>query len=178
MHWLNDSKIWRAPPGLRRKYVETNQLATCRQGRSLNKINQQPPGTSHCCLAELFSVPKSTIGRLIRQERKIRERHAQEKAQRIRPAKRKRHGKDPEVEEALSHWFRAVLARGVRIGGPILKTKAEEFAHKLGRPDFVATDGWLARWKGRHQIKFKRAHGEKSSADAKAGEEWSSTVLP
>ena len=48
----------------------------------LNKINWQPPGTSHCHLAELFCVPKSTIGRLIRQEREIREKHSDEKAQR------------------------------------------------------------------------------------------------
>ena len=40
-------------------------------------------------------------------------------------------------------WFSAVLSKGLRISGPILKTKAEEFAKKLGRPDFVATDGWL-----------------------------------
>ena len=38
-------------------------------------------------------------------------------------------------------WFSAVLSKGVRISGPILKTKAEEFAQKLGRPDSVATDG-------------------------------------
>ena len=144
----------------------------------LNKINRQPPGTSHHHLAELFCVPKSTIGRLIRQEREIREKHSDEKAQRTRPGKRKRCGKDPEVEEALNHWFNAVLAKGVRISGPILKMKAEEFSHKLGRPDFVATDGWLSRWKARHLIKFKHAHGEKSSADAEAAEEWMSTVLP
>ena len=82
------------------------------------------------------------------------------------------------MEEALNRWFNAVLAKGVRISGPILKTKAEEFAHKLGRPDFVAMDGWLSRWKARHRIKFKRAHGEKSSADAEAAEEWMSTILP
>ena len=144
----------------------------------MNKINRQPPGTSHRRLAELFCVPKSTIGRLIRQEREIREKHSDEKAQQTRPGKRKRCGKDPEVEEALNRWFNAVLAKGVRISGPILEMKAEEFAHKLGRPDFVAMDGWLSRWKARHRIKFKRAHGEKSSADAEAAEEWMSTILP
>ena len=53
----------------------------------LNKINRQPPGTSHCRLAELFCVPKSTIGRLIRQEREIREKHSDKKAQQTRPGK-------------------------------------------------------------------------------------------
>ena len=39
-------------------------------------------------------------------------------------------------------------------------------------------DGWLSHWKARHRIKFKHAHGEKSSADAEAGKMWTSTVLP
>ena len=71
-----------------------------------------------------------------------------------RPGKHKRSGKDPEVEGVLSHWFNGVLAKGVRISGQILKTKAEEFTHKLGRLDFVATDDWLSRWKARHWFKF------------------------
>ena len=43
----------------------------------------------------------------------------------------------------------------------MLKEKAEDLAKKLGNPSFVATEGWLSRWKARHQIKYKRAHGEK-----------------
>ena len=42
----------------------------------------------------------------------------------------------------------------------------------------MATDGWLSRWKARHQITFKRAHGEKGSADTEGADEWISTVLP
>lgn len=65
----------------------------------------------------------------------------------------------------------------MRLSGPILKSKAEEIAQKLGKPDFVASDGWLSHWKGRKHRKFKRAHGEKSSADTEEAEEWISTVL-
>ena len=82
------------------------------------------------------------------------------------------------MEEALEQWFAAVLEKGVRISGPILKSKAEELAQKLSRTDFVATDGWLSRWKSRKSIKFKRTHGEKSSEDVEGAEEWISTVLP
>ena len=78
----------------------------------------------------------------------------------------------------MKQWFSAVLAKGVRISGPILKSKAEDLARKLGKPDFIATDGWLSRWKARHQIKFKSAHGEKNSADVEGAQEWQSTTLP
>ena len=97
---------------------------------------------------------------------------------RVRLGKRKRSEKDLEVEEALEKWFKAVLGKGVRLSGPILKSKAEELARKLGTPEFVAMDGWLTRWNARNQIKFKCTHGEKASADSEGAKEWISTVLP
>lgn len=35
----------------------------------------------------------------------------------------------------------------------------------MGDNQFIATDGWLSRWKNRHEFNFKRMHGEKASAD-------------
>jgi hypothetical protein len=49
--------------------------------------------------------------------------------------------------------------------------KSEELAKRLGLNDFKATDGWLSQWKYRFWIKFKKAHGEKSSADAVSSEQ-------
>ena len=57
------------------------------------------------------------------------------------------------------------------LSGPMLKEKAEDLAKKLGNPSFVATEGWLSRWKAQHQIRYKRAHGEKGSADTQSAEE-------
>ena len=125
----------------------------------------------------MLKVPKTTIGRLLRQEAQLRAEFREKGKGRVSLGKRKRRGKDPEVEEALEQWFAAVLEKGVRISGAILKSKAEELAQKLGRTDFVATDDWLSRWKTRKRIKFKRAHGEKSSTDVEGAEEWISTTL-
>jgi hypothetical protein len=144
----------------------------------LDKMKAQPAGTSQRRLAELLDLPKSSIARLAAQEQSLRERWAAEEAQSVKSGKRKRDGKDPEVDAALSKWFSSVLERGQRVSGSILKAKAEIFAQKFGRPDFVATEGWLARWKTRRQIKFKRSHGEKGSADSVEEETWKSTVLP
>ena len=86
-------------------------------------------------------------------------------------SKRKRKGKDPDIEEALDKWFSVVTRRGVSVSGPMLKSKSEEFAKKLGHIDFKATDGWLSWWKTRSGIKFKKAHGEKASADFASAEQ-------
>ncbi|VVC45663.1 Homeobox domain-like,HTH CenpB-type DNA-binding domain [Cinara cedri] len=92
--------------------------------------------------------------------------------------KRKREGKDPEVDKAMNEWFSAVTERGVRISGPMLQQKAEYFAEKIGHGNFKATEGWMSRWKDRNNIKFKRFHGDKSSADSNGADEWSLTKLP
>jgi hypothetical protein len=92
--------------------------------------------------------------------------------------KRKREGKDPDVEDALNQWFSIMTGRGVRVRGPMLKKKSEKLAKKQGRDDFKATDGWLSRWKCRHDTKFKKAHGEKDSAEVVFAEEWKSKKVP
>ena len=65
----------------------------------------------------------------------------------------------------------------MRINGPILKEKAEELSKKLGNHGFKASDGWLSRWKVRHNIIFKKVHGEKGSADNVSAKEWKSNKI-
>ena len=68
-------------------------------------------------------------------------------------------------------WFSAVRGKKQTVTGPMLMEKSKEFAERLGS-DFNPSVGWLSRWKNRMSIKFKRAHGEKSSADGAAAEHW------
>ncbi|XP_035212025.1 tigger transposable element-derived protein 6-like [Stegodyphus dumicola] len=154
-----------------------NDLTLSSKIALLDKIKSQPPNTSYRRLAEITGVPKSTISRVLRQESQLREELVLQEGQ-AGTSKRKREGKDPDVEEALDQWFSIVSGRGVNINGPILKAKSEELAKKLGRNDFKATDGWLSRWKTRHNIKFKKAHGEKGSADKESSEQWKTTKIP
>ena len=76
--------------------------------------------------------------------------------------KRKRSSKDDDVDAALFTWFVDARARDMPITSAILEEKANHFAMALIK-DFKATNGWLCRWKTRHGIKFKKAHGEKKT---------------
>lgn len=153
-----------------------NDLTLLKKISLLDTIKKQPITTSQRRLAEITGVPKSTISRLLKQENELREELALQDGQ-TGISKRKREGKDPDVEEALDQWFSLVSGRGVSISGPLLKMKSEELAKKLGHNDFKATDGWLSRWKARHNIKFKKAHGEKGSADKVSAEQWKNTKI-
>ncbi|KFM73405.1 Tigger transposable element-derived protein 4, partial [Stegodyphus mimosarum] len=154
-----------------------NDLTLSSKTALLDKIKSQPPNTSHRRLAEITGVPKSTIPRVLRQESQLREELVLQEGQ-TGTSRRKREEKDPDVEEALDQWFSIVSGRGVNINAPILKAKSEELAKKLGRNDFKATGGWLSRWKTRHNIKFKKAHGEKGSADKESSKQWKTTKIP
>ncbi|XP_067126959.1 tigger transposable element-derived protein 6-like [Centruroides vittatus] len=142
----------------------------------LEQIKSQPPNTSHRRLAEITGVPKSTIARMIQQQDKLKEEWALCKGQQRTSQKRKRKSKDPDVEEALNQWFSVVTGQGVCVSGPMLKSKSEELAKKIGHENFKATDGWLSRWKSRYNIKLKKVHIKDSSDSVSTGQ-WKSTKL-
>ncbi len=62
--------------------------------------------------------------------------------------------------------------------GPMLKVKEESFAKKMGHDNFITMDGWIGHWKMRHDIKFKKARGEKGSTDYAGADEWRENRLP
>ncbi|XP_064462148.1 tigger transposable element-derived protein 6-like [Ornithodoros turicata] len=77
------------------------------------------------------------------------------------------------MEEALCKRFVDVRGRNIPISGAALTSKARQLAFLLGHEDFNPGNGWLHRFKARHNIKFERIVGEAEAAadDAKI-EEW------
>jgi hypothetical protein len=117
-------------------------------------------------LGKLFQWSQSTISKIAKNKEAIlREAEANVMGSR----KRKRSGKDDEVDAALYTWFVDAWARDAPITSAVLEEKANHFAVLLNKPEFRCTNGWLCRWKIRHGIKFSWG---------KKGCRWSSTVLP
>ena len=57
---------------------------------------------------------------------------------------------------------------GLPISGPLIQEAAKNFALKLGKTSFTASNGWLECFKQRHQIVSRILSGESLSADANA----------
>ena len=83
--------------------------------------------------------------------------------------KRKRSGKNKDVEEGLFLWFEQARSKNVPISGPLLIEKCKKIAEAMGS-DFEPNAGWLFRWKKRYNLKYKRAHGESGDTDVKGAE--------
>ena len=65
----------------------------------------------------------------------------------VKDRKRKRGGKDNDVEKALYTWFTDARAGNTPITTAILEEKAREFAAGLDKPNFKFTTWWLCQWK-------------------------------
>lgn len=74
--------------------------------------------------------------------------------------KRKRDGKSKPVEEALFRWYTSL--RDNPINTSMLLEKAKLIANDLDEANFVATSGWLGRWKKRHNITDTKLFGVNS----------------
>lgn len=91
------------------------------------------------------------------------------------PAKRKRLTKPINQfgDEATWLWFREQRAAGCPLSGPLIRLQALRFWSLFGGADsFLATEGWLSRWKVRHGIRCLTITGEKLSADSSGAEDY------
>jgi hypothetical protein len=67
-----------------------------------------------------------------------------------------------QVERHLYRWFISARSKNLPVSGLILQAEATKLAGKLGTSDFKASNGWLDRFKRRHNIVYKQINGRKS----------------
>lgn len=73
------------------------------------------------------------------------------------------------LEDVLYCWFLQKRSTGQPISGPLLCEKALQLNTKIGGDEsFVASNGWLYRFKSRHGIRELEIQGEKMSANVDA----------
>jgi len=102
------------------------------------------PGISQVSLANKYCVSLPYITKLLQRKEKVFKAASQGKSYK---AKRNRTGKNVVIETALLMWLKEKLCQNARINGPLLKLKAEALAAENGDSEFIATEGWLLRWK-------------------------------
>ena len=114
-------------------------------------------------IANETGIPRSTIARWCGLE-KQKLVDAYEENMQSPARKRLRFSKHEKIDECLFEWFKEKRKMNVPINGPILYTKAEQFAALLGE-ELKPTNGWLDRWKTRYNISFQQLNGESAKVD-------------
>lgn len=76
------------------------------------------------------------------------------------------------VERAVFKWFLDTRAVNMPVSGALLQRKARDFACIMGYDNFVASSGWLQRFKERHDIVGRAVSGESRSVDEAEATTW------
>ena len=87
--------------------------------------------------------------------------------------KRSRYANEHEdIDELTWRWFQRVRAMNTPISGPMIQQQALDFAKHVNKPDFKASNGWLNRFKSRHNIGSAILSGERASVDQDTVDSW------
>ena len=141
----------------------------------LKVIERVSEKISHRRVAEEFGISKTQVTRIFQNKENIR--HAVEtKNVSLNSKVSKASAKYPEVDQQTHDWFvkaryPAGRCKPLPVTSGVLKMRALQISVRLGIRDFKASNGWLARWKGRYSVgKSVRLHGEASDVDISAAE--------
>ena len=120
--------------------------------------------------AEKFSVPQNTLTYWIKHnEGKISKYESGQFGAKGQKLSVRKHDF---VDKAVYKWFMNARERNVPIGGHIIREKALDLAKELNIMDFKASEGWLDRWKNRHNVVFRTVSGEEWSCTEEMTVSW------
>jgi len=139
----------------------------------LSALDDVDRGMKKVDVAIKYGVPKTTLSTWIKNADQIRQLSSSTSHDR----KRARQCTYPDVEQALMMWFKQARALNIPLSGPVLVAKASQLAAELGHSDFKCSDGWLTRFKSRHDITFRTISGEAAAVDTDVVHQWQQDVL-
>ena len=114
-------------------------------------------GNSCAFVAKKRNIPKQTLSNWLKKKSHIHESVDSNSS----TMKRQRFRGSPyeNIDEACYKWLVNTRYRSIPISATVPKTKSLYFAKELGCNDFIASDGWLDRWKKRKNVSFKTIAG-------------------
>ena len=117
------------------------------------KMVETHPGLKKAEIAMIFGIQPTTLSTWLKNKEKIM--LSYESSTFSPNAKRMRASATPDVEKALDDWLKDAVRSDTPITGALIMEKAESIAKGFGRKDFVCTQGWLARFQARKNIKLR-----------------------
>jgi transposase len=79
-----------------------------------------------------------------------------------------------QLDDQVYEWFVQQRSKGILISGPILQQKAVEISESFGEcfGSFKDSNGWLEKFRQRHNISYNSVCGESSWVDVVSVQDW------
>lgn len=127
-------------------------------------------GLSTRKLAEKFKVGKTQVTVLLQSKEEIKKFYQEGGNVQQRRKFPKTEGLT--VDQVVFNWFNKARNLHIPISGPIIQAKALEVAQNIGLNEFKASNGWLERFRRRHDITYKTVCGESADVNIEDVKSW------
>ena len=128
---------------------------------------------SYRVLAEKYKISVGSVSNIIKRKAEYIESYEQNDSS---TKKRSRRNDSSErVDRLVYEWFVLQRSKNIPITGPLLQERARQIRQQLGGPgvdDFKASNGWLEKFRSRHNIKSRILCGEAATVDCTTVDEW------
>ena len=149
-----------------------NEL-TLKTRYELVKEAEKNPRSSARSVAEKFDCVKMQMYSIFKEKASITQQYeCNASASACHSVQQSRKSPFSKVNDALYEWYIVAVRKNIYPDGPTLIEKAKLIAEHLNITDFKASNGWLEKWKAKHNIKKMVICGESGEMSGKMVESW------
>ena len=124
-------------------------------------VQRNEKGESCIAIAKSLGVGKTQIQYIVRDKEAIKARW-EAGENRSRKTTKLRQSTHVSIDEQVWDWFVDARRRNIPVTGKLIQEKALLISMKEQLEDFQASDGWLRRWKDRHNVHLSCLSGERA----------------
>lgn len=135
----------------------------------INIIKEIDTGVKRIDISRKYGVPPSTITGIYKNRLKVCDSVVSLNNTNM---KRNKKCKFDKLNDAVLLFVKQVKSINLPLSGDMVKEKAMIFASKFGVNNFKASNGWLTKFKNRHNISLKKMCGESADVKDSDVEDW------
>ena len=144
--------------------------------QKVHLIKEKERGLSHRELKDKFQVSLGAVSNILK--RKNEYLYDYESNQNKKFKRKLKDDLGQTINDAVYEWFVAQRSKKIPVSGPILQEYAKKVATEMNDTSgFKASNGWLERFRARHNIQFRVISGEGAAVKAETVADWM-TRLP
>ena len=140
----------------------------------INLIKDHKNNMNQVCLAKKYEISRKQVYNIIKNSENIIQAIQNNFSKSRKRLKVTTH--ESSIDKAVWLWFQKARSMRIPISGPIIHEKALKFAKELNLTEFKASNGWLQRFKGRHNICKGTFSGESCNVNPETVSNWISNI--